>query len=297
MADALRNLQARVAMMRPDLTDGIVDYWLQETTRRIGRETALFKELQVPVVLPAATDTLTITPANGNNIHRIERIRIAAQLFTNAHYVGTWNASTNTPSITTGSASSSNSGYFYIVSVAGTTTVDGTSTWNVGDIIQSSGALWQRYERESMRTINELNKVTVDQNWNYPQDPMGGIYAWGQTIENPTGTLYLYPRPQYDTAIEVLLSYTPINELTDIGTLPIEVQDAIVHGTLGQILMLPSNKPGMQNLQLSEEYRQKFEMDLANLKTKGLYGFGGSSVAIAPAFTGGTWPKTYWSRR
>lgn len=284
-------------MMRPDLSDGIIDYWLQESMRRIGRESGLLKETLVPMVLPALTDTLTITPSNGANLHRIERVRIANQLYDHAHFVANWDASTNTPSITSGSASSANQGYFYIVTTAGTTTVDGVSTWNVGDIIQSSGSQWVRWDRENMRTIGELNKVAVDQNWNYPQEPQGQVNVWSQTVENPTGTLYLYPRSLYDSAIEILLSYVPTGELTDIGTLPIEVQDAIVHGTLGQILMLPSNKPGMQNLQLSEEYRMRFEMDLANLKTKGIYGMGGSSLAIAPSFVGPVRYKTYWVLR
>jgi hypothetical protein len=59
-------------------------------------------------------------------------------------YVGSWNAATNTPCITTGSASSTNKGQYYIVSVAGTTNVDGNSTWNVGDQIVSNGSTWQR---------------------------------------------------------------------------------------------------------------------------------------------------------
>jgi hypothetical protein len=59
-------------------------------------------------------------------------------------YKGTWNAATNTPAITTGSATSSNKGYYYKTSIAGSTTVDGISTWAVGDWIISNGTTWDR---------------------------------------------------------------------------------------------------------------------------------------------------------
>jgi hypothetical protein len=43
---------------------------------------------------------------------------------------GNWNASTNSPAFTSGTGSP---GVTYVVSVAGTTTLDGISSWNVGD--------------------------------------------------------------------------------------------------------------------------------------------------------------------
>lgn len=59
-------------------------------------------------------------------------------------YKGVWNAATNVPAIITGSATSVNKGYYYKTSVAGSTTVDGTSTWSVGDWIISNGTTWDR---------------------------------------------------------------------------------------------------------------------------------------------------------
>lgn len=59
-------------------------------------------------------------------------------------YKGVWDASINTPTILTGSATSSNKGYYYKTSVAGSTTVDGTSTWAIGDWIISNGTTWDR---------------------------------------------------------------------------------------------------------------------------------------------------------
>ncbi len=63
-------------------------------------------------------------------------------------YVGTWNASTNTPQLASGTGSN---GQFYVVSVAGTTAIDGTAQWSVGDFIvftgtQGSGGKWEKLE-------------------------------------------------------------------------------------------------------------------------------------------------------
>ena len=58
-------------------------------------------------------------------------------------YAGTWNASTNTPTLASGVGTSNT---FYIVSVAGTTTLNGISNWGVGDWAIFNGTVWQRVE-------------------------------------------------------------------------------------------------------------------------------------------------------
>lgn len=60
-----------------------------------------------------------------------------------ALYKGTWNASTNTPTLTSGSGTK---GYYYVVSVAGSTALDGISNWGVGDWVAFNGTSWQRVE-------------------------------------------------------------------------------------------------------------------------------------------------------
>ena len=67
-------------------------------------------------------------------------------------YEGTWNASTNTPTITSGVGTD---GEFYIVSVAGNTTIDGISGWEVGDWIVFHGTAWQKVDNtESVVSVN-----------------------------------------------------------------------------------------------------------------------------------------------
>jgi hypothetical protein len=57
------------------------------------------------------------------------------------NYKGTWNASTNTPTLV---SSVGTKGDYYVVSVAGTTNLDGTNSWSVGDWAVFNGSIWQR---------------------------------------------------------------------------------------------------------------------------------------------------------
>jgi hypothetical protein len=59
------------------------------------------------------------------------------------NYKGTWNASTNTPALASGAGTK---GDYYVVSVAGSTALDGISNWGVGDWATYNGTVWQRVE-------------------------------------------------------------------------------------------------------------------------------------------------------
>ena len=59
------------------------------------------------------------------------------------NYKGTWNASTNTPTLASGVGTK---GDYYVVSVAGSTALDGISNWGVGDWVTFNGSAWQRVE-------------------------------------------------------------------------------------------------------------------------------------------------------
>ena len=67
-------------------------------------------------------------------------------------YKGSWNASTNTPTIVSGTGTT---GDYYIVSVAGSTTIDGISSWDVGDWIIFNGSVWQKIDNtDSVISVN-----------------------------------------------------------------------------------------------------------------------------------------------
>ena len=71
-------------------------------------------------------------------------------------YKGAWNASANSPTIP--AASSANKGWYYVVSTAGTTTVDGKSEWAVGDWIVSNGTTWDKID--SSDQVNSVAGLT-----------------------------------------------------------------------------------------------------------------------------------------
>ena len=76
-------------------------------------------------------------------------------------YQGTWNASTNTPALASGVGTP---GYYYIVSTAGSTNLDGITDWNVGDwAIFSDQATdaWQKIDHTNvLNGAGTGNKVT-----------------------------------------------------------------------------------------------------------------------------------------
>jgi len=58
-------------------------------------------------------------------------------------YQGTWDADTNTPTLASGTGTK---GYYYVVSVDGTTSLDGISSWSVGDAAAFNGTTWNKLE-------------------------------------------------------------------------------------------------------------------------------------------------------
>jgi hypothetical protein len=59
------------------------------------------------------------------------------------NYQGTWNASTNTPTLASGVG---DKGYYYVVSVAGSTNLDGVTDWQIGDWAVYNGTAWQKVD-------------------------------------------------------------------------------------------------------------------------------------------------------
>lgn len=85
-------------------------------------------------------------------------------------YLGTWNASTNTPTLANGTGIS---GQFYIVAVAGTTDFGaGPIAFNSGDWVLYNGTIWERAVQSNIVqsvngqtgivTINAINQLTGD---------------------------------------------------------------------------------------------------------------------------------------
>jgi hypothetical protein len=75
-------------------------------------------------------------------------------------YQGTWNAATNTPTIPP--ANLANQGWYWVVNVAGSTNIDGISTWAAGDWIISNGTTWERIINiDSVSSVNAMTGAVV----------------------------------------------------------------------------------------------------------------------------------------
>jgi hypothetical protein len=90
---------------------------------------------------PPTNDHNALTNLQGGNFgeryhfNQAQHTKILA-----GNYQGEWNAFSNSPNIVP--ASSSNKDQFYRVNMAGSTLIDGISTWKVGDLIYSTGSSW-----------------------------------------------------------------------------------------------------------------------------------------------------------
>ena len=67
-------------------------------------------------------------------------------------YQGVWNATTNTPTLT---SSVGTNGYYYIVNVAGSTSLNGITDWKVGDWAIFNGGVWQKVDNtDAVTSVN-----------------------------------------------------------------------------------------------------------------------------------------------
>jgi hypothetical protein len=95
-------------------------------------------------------------------------------------YLGTWNASTNTPTLTSSVGLANN---YYVVSVAGTTNLNGITNWQVGDWAIFNGSVWERIEGGASESFANL---TVTGTGNIVNLVSGNVSLTGGIISNVT---------------------------------------------------------------------------------------------------------------
>ena len=159
-------------------------------------------------------------------------------------YQGTWNASTNTPTLT---SSVGTAGYYYVVTVAGNTTLNGVSGWNVGDWAIFSNGAWQKIPGSTTESFTNLITTNLQ---------IGGL----------TGFVYANNTTGYATAATTaqllsLLGTTPVaNGGTGLTTLAAgaltygagtSAHVPLAIGTAGQVLTVNSGGTAPQWTTLS----------------------------------------------
>ena len=74
-------------------------------------------------------------------------------------YQGSWNASTNTPTLT---SSVGTNGYYYVVGTSGSTNLNGITDWVVGDWAIFNGSVWQKIDNTDLvSSVNGQTGVVV----------------------------------------------------------------------------------------------------------------------------------------
>ena len=97
------------------------------------------------------------------------------------NYQGTWNATTNTPTLT---SSVGTKGYYYVVSVAGTTNLNGVTDWQIGDWAVYNGTAWQKIDNTDL--VTSVNGYTGAVNLTYTD-----VGAFPATSTTGTGNVVL----------------------------------------------------------------------------------------------------------
>lgn len=85
-------------------------------------------------------------------------------------YIGTWNATTNTPTLASGVGTK---GYYYKVATAGTTSLDGHAVWSVDDVAVFNGTAWDIIQggitsAEMMTALGFTLSGTAAQTYTFP---------------------------------------------------------------------------------------------------------------------------------
>jgi hypothetical protein len=118
--------------------------------------TATVASTYAPLASPALTGTPTAPTAgsstNTTQVATTAFVQNAVSAVTGGlNFIGTWNAATNTPTIT---SSVGTKGQLYKVATAGTTTVNGVSSWNVGDMLVFDGTNWDKIDGQATEVIS-----------------------------------------------------------------------------------------------------------------------------------------------
>ena len=114
------------------------------------------------------TSALGYTPADNSKVGaangiatlgadgKLTTAQIPSSLLGANVYQGVWNANTNTPALNSGVGTK---GYYYKVSVAGTTGLDGNSGWQVGDYAIFNGTTWDWIDGGSSEVTTVAGRV------------------------------------------------------------------------------------------------------------------------------------------
>jgi hypothetical protein len=147
------------------------------------------------------------------------------------NYKGTWNANTNTPALASGVGTK---GDYYVVSVAGTTSIDGQNLWGVGDWIAFNGTAWQRVDGGMTGNFTDLS-MNGTGTFNG-----SGLNASQAAALNSSNQLVTYPYWPMRT-VAVAGSNININFNSNVGSSWFVQKSDANNATIEQVSNLPGN--------------------------------------------------------
>lgn len=219
--------------------------------------TVTIKHNKVSTV-PDTADTSLVRPSDWNADHTVVGLGTAAELNAgqpngvatldstgkvptsqipiqgDLNYQGSWNASTNTPTLASGTGTK---GYYYVVSVAGSTNLDGITDWNVGDWAIFNGSVWQKVDNtDSVTSVNgQVGAVVLT------YTDVGAANAPTNTnITSMTGVTGGISSPdfvQFDTTVAVTEAVAKLQWDDGNGTLQFGLKGGNVNLQVGQELV------------------------------------------------------------
>lgn len=144
-----------------------------------GSATVALNVTGLSTISSADTDDYLIvydTSAGANK--KISRNDLFGDVLGSLNYQGSWNASTNSPSLSGGTGTK---GHYYVVSTAGSTSIDGISSWSVGDWIVYNGTAWQKVAATNAvaSVFGRTGSITAQ----------SGDYTATQVTSSATGTI------------------------------------------------------------------------------------------------------------
>lgn len=131
----------------------------QVTVDAKGRVTSAANVNVTPAAIGAvATTQLGVASgvATLDGTGKLTTAQIPASLIGGLNYQGTWNATTNIPALV---SSTGTKGFYYKVATAGATSLDGLSSWNVGDSVVFDGTTWDKIDGITNEVISVSGKT------------------------------------------------------------------------------------------------------------------------------------------
>lgn len=222
-----------------------------------------------------------------------------------AAYQGTWNASTNTPSLSSGVGTQ---GYYYVVSVAGSTNLDGYNEWKVGDWAIFNGTTWDKVDNTDAVSSVDGMIGAVDLSGTYQAlsanlttwssvTPTANIQTWlatpssanlraAVTDETGSGSLVFATSPTLVTPTLGVASATSINKVTITAPATgstLTIQDGFTLTVTGNASVTGTNSGN----------ETQSSINALAITTVGTVGTGTWNATAISAIKGGTGQTTY----